>query len=135
VKDRVPDLQCLGPVLGTPDIGSADPEELSLAVGQPWKKLDSGVNVMLINFGDVHQFLVKNSANPSLFPSPQHPLFPSILFLSTTVLTRMTGISLPVAMASDFLNCVAVFSKRTIVFFVTDQTPCPYPTRSLPVQF
>jgi hypothetical protein len=30
---------------------------------------------------------------------------------------------------------MAVFSKRTIGFFVTDQTPCPYLTRSLTAEF
>jgi hypothetical protein len=30
---------------------------------------------------------------------------------------------------------MAVFSKQTIVFFITDQTSCPYLTRSLPPSF
>jgi hypothetical protein len=37
-------------------------------------------------------------------------------------------------MASDFSAAWQCLSKRTIGFFVTDQTPCPYPTRSLPTQ-
>jgi hypothetical protein len=36
------------------------------------------------------------------------------------------------AMASDFTVAWQFFSKRTIVFLVTDQIPCPYLTRSLP---
>jgi hypothetical protein len=32
-------------------------------------------------------------------------------------------------------SSMAVFSKRTIVFFVTDQTPCPDLTRSLTAEF
>jgi hypothetical protein len=48
----------------------------------------------------------------------------------------MTGISLHIqcAMASDFSVAWQCLSKRTIGFFVTDQTPRPYPTRSLPAQ-
>jgi hypothetical protein len=42
-------------------------------------------------------------------------------------------------MTSDFSVAWQFFSKRTIVFcfvfFITDQTLCPYPTRSLPAQF
>jgi hypothetical protein len=38
------------------------------------------------------------------------------------------------AMASDFSVAWQCLSKRTIGFFVTDQTPRPYPTRSLPAQ-
>jgi hypothetical protein len=38
------------------------------------------------------------------------------------------------AMASDFSAAWQCLSKRTIGFFVTDQTPRPYPTRSLPAQ-
>jgi hypothetical protein len=40
----------------------------------------------------------------------------------------------------DLLTClspvkvVGVKVKTLQVFFVTDQTPCPYPTRSLPAQ-
>jgi hypothetical protein len=37
-------------------------------------------------------------------------------------------------MASDFSAAWQCLSKRTIVFFITDQTPRPYPTRSLPAQ-
>jgi hypothetical protein len=53
------------------------------------------------------------------------------------LLTRMTGISLHMqcVMASDFSVAWQCLSKRTIVFFVTDQTPRPYPTRSLPAKF
>jgi hypothetical protein len=39
------------------------------------------------------------------------------------------------AMASDFSVAWQCLSKRTIGFFITDQTPRPYPTRSLPAQF
>jgi hypothetical protein len=38
------------------------------------------------------------------------------------------------AMAYDFSVPWHCLSKRTIVFFVTDQTPRPYLTRSLPAQ-
>jgi hypothetical protein len=38
------------------------------------------------------------------------------------------------ALASDFSAAWQCLSKRTIGFFITDQTPCPYPTRSLPAQ-
>jgi hypothetical protein len=44
----------------------------------------------------------------------------------------MTGISLLIAMAPDFSVTWQCLSKRTIGFFVTDQTLRPYPTRSLP---
>jgi hypothetical protein len=38
------------------------------------------------------------------------------------------------AMTSDFSVAWQCLSKRTIGFFVMDQTPPPYPTRSLPTQ-
>jgi hypothetical protein len=41
------------------------------------------------------------SVTPCVFPPPQPP-FPIIIFLSTTLLTGMAGISLHRAMASDF---------------------------------
>jgi hypothetical protein len=37
-------------------------------------------------------------------------------------------------MASDFSVAWQCLSKRTIVFFIAEQTPCPYPTRSHPAQ-
>jgi hypothetical protein len=69
-------------------------------------------------------------------PSPRPSIFSDYSFWSTTFLTGMTGISLHMqcAMASDFSAAWQCLSKRTI-FFVTDQTPRPYPTRSLPAQF
>jgi hypothetical protein len=55
--------------------------------------------------------------------------------LSTTVLTGMTGISLRMQWPLTFQSNGKYLSKRTIGFFVMDQTPCPYPTRSLPTLF
>jgi hypothetical protein len=54
--------------------------------------------------------------------------------LSTLLLTGMAGISLhmqwPLTSHSH-----GRFLKENNCFFVTDQTPCPYQTRSLPAQF
>jgi hypothetical protein len=38
-------------------------------------------------------------------------------------------------MASDFTLARQYFQKEQCFFFITDQTPCPYPTKSLPTQF
>jgi hypothetical protein len=61
-------------------------------------------------------------------------LFRIILFLSTTLLTRMIGIFLhrqwPLTSQSH-----GSFLKENYCFFVVDQTPRPYPTRILPAQF
>jgi hypothetical protein len=38
-------------------------------------------------------------------------------------------------MAYDFSVEWQCLSKRTVGLFITDQTPHPYPTRSLPAQF
>jgi hypothetical protein len=60
--------------------------------------------------------------------------FPLILFSSTTSLTRMTGISLHTAMASEF-SAAWQFSQREQFFFITDQTLHTSFFRSLPAQF
>jgi hypothetical protein len=51
--------------------------------------------------------------------------------LSTTLSTRMTGISLHMQwpLTSQLHGS---FLKEKNWFFITDQTPCPYPTRRLP---
>jgi hypothetical protein len=53
--------------------------------------------------------------------------------LSTTLSTGMTGISLHLAMASDFTVTWQYSQRKQLVFF-TDQTPRPYPTRGFPAQ-
>jgi hypothetical protein len=73
------------------------------------------------------------SATPCVSPPPRTSIYSHYSFWSTTLLTGMTGISLD-AMASDFSVAWQCLSKRIIGFFVTDQTPCPYLTRSLPAQ-
>jgi hypothetical protein len=60
------------------------------------------------------------------------PFFPIILFGSTTLDDQHL---LAHAMDSDFSVTWQWFSKRATVFLITDQTPRPYPTRSLPAQF
>jgi hypothetical protein len=62
-------------------------------------------------------------------------LFLIILFGSTTLLTRMTGNSLHMQwpLTSQLHGSVSQ-REQLFCFFVTDQTPCPNLTRSLPAQ-
>jgi hypothetical protein len=68
---------------------------------------------------------------PLLLLSP--PFF-RLFFLVHHLVNRNDWHLLAHAMASDFLVAWQCLSKRTIVFFVMDETPRPYPTRSLPAQ-
>jgi hypothetical protein len=58
-----------------------------------------------------------------------------LFFLVTALFTGMTRYLPALGKGLRLLSHVAVFLSRTICFFITDQTPCPYPTRSLPAQF
>jgi hypothetical protein len=52
--------------------------------------------------------------------------------LSSTLLTGMTGISLQMKWPQTSQSYGSFLKENN--FFVTDQTPWPYPTRSLPAQ-
>jgi hypothetical protein len=58
----------------------------------------------------------------AFLPSSSAPFFLIIPFLSTTFLIRI-GISLHLAMASDFLVARQFSCPEQLCFFVTDQTP------------
>jgi hypothetical protein len=73
--------------------------------------------------------LVQQPLVPLLLLGP--PFFLIILFGSTTLLTGMTGISLHM----QWPQLHGSVSQREQMFFIIDQTPRPYPTRSLPAQF
>jgi hypothetical protein len=51
------------------------------------------------------------------------------------LLTRMTSISLLMQWPLTSQSHGSVSQREQLDFFVMDQTPCPYPTRSLPTQF
>jgi hypothetical protein len=74
------------------------------------------------------------SATPCASPPPWPTIFLIIIFLSATLLTRMTGISIhvqwPLTSQSN-----GNFLKENKWFVIMDQTPCPYQTRSRPAQY
>jgi hypothetical protein len=89
-------------------------------------KIDSGcISVYMYS----HQSVFQRPLVPLLLLGP--PFFLIILFGSTTLLTGMTGNSLHMQwpLTSQLHGSV---SEENNWFFVTDQTPCPYPTRSPP---
>jgi hypothetical protein len=51
------------------------------------------------------------------------------------LLTGMSGISLHMQWPLTSQLHGSVSQREQLFFFVTDQTPSPYPTRSLPAQF
>jgi hypothetical protein len=79
-----------------------------------WLKY-KGTNVFFWVEGRVGE----GSATPCASPPPQPSIFPIILFLSTTLLTGMTGVSLNWPLTSQSHGS---FLKENNCFFVTDLT-------------
>jgi hypothetical protein len=74
------------------------------------------------------------SATPCASPPPRPSIFSHYSFWVHHLVNWDDRHLLAHAMASDFSAAWQCVSKRTIGFFVTDQTPSPYPTTSLPAQ-
>jgi hypothetical protein len=110
-------------------------KDLMPYVRTPWKRLETHDLLFerrmqwplrLTHFGELWGFGktgVFLSVTPCASTPPWPTVFPIILFLSTNLLTGMTAS--PWTCKGLWLHShMAVFSKRTIVFFVRDQTPC-----------
>jgi hypothetical protein len=77
------------------------------------------------------------SATPCASPPPRPFIFFWLFYLVHPLVNRDDRHLLAHAMYNGLwlLSCMAVSLKENNCFFVTDQTPRPYPTRSLPAQF